>query len=248
MVEYLLARDFNITVFSNLATHQAQGYAEKLCDLPIAWVVNINPPNTWNDAQKQKIINALKILGQRATITFNIMPGDDDNNWAIELIKECNLNRGIKVGFVLPTVTGSNYYLNDEQYEVVAEKVVKLAQDAEKENIRLEYECGVPTCVFTDEQLGILWDAGSTFDSNCCSRMDITPDGEVIYCLPLATKHAVYFSEFNTYPEARKWFETKLQPYRRLGRTENCFKCNLMRPDACNGGCLAKMLLNAKNV
>jgi radical SAM protein with 4Fe4S-binding SPASM domain len=247
-VEYLLARDFHITVFSNLATQQAQGYAEKLADLPVSWVVNINPPSTWNEKQKEKIMAALKILKRQATITFNVLPDEDDNNWAIELIKECNLSRGIKVGFVLPTVTGSNYHLNDEQYTVVAEKVVKLALDAEKEGIRLEYECGVPTCVFSEEQLGILWDTGSTFISNCCSRLDITPDGECIYCLPLATKHTVHFSEFNTYPEIKHWFETKLFPYRRLGRTENCYQCTLMRPDACNGGCLAKMLLNAKNV
>ncbi|MDR3219611.1 MAG: radical SAM protein [Dysgonamonadaceae bacterium] len=248
MVEYLLARDFRITVFSNLATNQAQGYAEKLADLPVAWVVNINPPNTWNNAQKEKIMSALQALKQRATITFNVMPDDDDNNWAIELINECNLNRCIKVGFVLPTVTGANYYLNDEQYEVVAEKVVRLALDAEKENIRLEYECGVPTCIFSEEQLGILWDTGSVFNSACCSRLDITPDGECIYCLPLATKNAVHFSEFSAYPEIKHWFETKLRPYRRLGRTENCPNCNLMRPDSCNGGCLAKILLNAKNV
>jgi radical SAM protein with 4Fe4S-binding SPASM domain len=248
MVEYLLARDFNITIFSNLATHQARGYAEKLSDLPVAWVVNINPPDTWDDARRTRIMSALKTLGPKATITFNIMPDEENNNWAIELIKECHLNRCVKVGFVLPTVTGSNFYLNDGQYDVVAGKVVELARDAEKEHVRLEYECGVPTCVFSEEQLGILWDAGSPCDSGCCSIMDITPDGEIIYCLPLATKHAVHFSEFSTYGDAKNWFETKWQPYRRLGRTEHCFHCNLMRPDACHGGCLAKILLNAKNV
>jgi radical SAM protein with 4Fe4S-binding SPASM domain len=78
--------------------------------------------------------------------------------------------------------------------------------------------------------------------------MDIAPDGKIIYCLPLATKFAIHFSEFAAYPEAKRRFETKLQPYRRLGRTENCISCNLMRPDSCNGGCLAKILLTAKNI
>jgi radical SAM protein with 4Fe4S-binding SPASM domain len=245
---YLLERDFHITVFSNLATTQAQGYAQKLYDLPVEWVVNINAPSTWNSEQRERIMKTLKILGQRAAITFNVMPDDDNSGWAIELIKECDLKKCIKVGFVLPTVTGSNYYLNDEQYEIVAEKVVELAQNAEKDSIRLEYECGVPTCVFSEEQLGLLWDSGSKFESSCCSRMDITPDGEIIYCLPLATRQAVHFSKFDTYPETKQWFEMKLMPLRRLGRTENCYKCNLMRSDSCNGGCLAKMLLNAKNI
>jgi len=244
----LLARDFNITIFSNLATKQTQVYSQKLTDLPISWVVNINPPNKWNENQRQLITTALKILGKKATITFNIMPDDDNNTWAIELIKKYGLNRIIKVGFVLPTLTGSNYYLEDDQYHIVAEKVVRLAQEAEKDNIRFEYECGVPTCVFSSEQLGILWETGSAFDSCCNSRMDIAPDGKLIYCLPLATKYAKHFSEFPTYPEAKHWFEKTLQPYRRLGRTENCHKCNLMRPDSCNGGCLANILLTAKNI
>jgi radical SAM protein with 4Fe4S-binding SPASM domain len=247
-VEHLLARDFQMNIFSNLATPKAAEYAEKLADLPIHWVVNINPPETWNEMQRERILSALKALGQKANITFNIMPDADNNDWAIKLIKEYNLNRGIKVGFVLPTATGSNYHLSDNEYDIVAAKVVELAKEAEKDGIRLEFECGVPTCAFTDEQLGTLWDCGSTFDSSCCSRLDVNPDGYFIYCLPLATKCAVHFSEYENYEEVKNMFERKFQPFRMLGRTENCHHCNLMRPDVCNGGCLAKMLLNAKNV
>lgn len=247
-VEHLLANDYLITVFSNLATPQAQAYAEKLADFPVAWVVNINPPNTWNQVKRERILKSLKMLGPRATITFNVMPDDEDNVWALELITSYNLNKEIKVGFVLPTLSGTNYSLNDSQYIDVAGKVVDLAIKAERDNIRLEYECGVPTCTFTDEQLGILWDTGSVFNSTCFSRLDITPDGECIYCLPMATKSAVHFSTFDTYPEAKFWFEKKWQPYRRLGNTENCHTCNLMNPHTCHGGCLARMLRNAKNV
>ncbi|MDR1764286.1 MAG: radical SAM protein [Dysgonamonadaceae bacterium] len=248
IAEYLLARDFSITVFSNLATAQAPVYSEKLADLPVSWVVNINPPSSWNDEQRRNIEASLRALKHHATITFNIIPDDDDSDWAIRLIEEYNLNRSIKIGFVLPTLTGSNYFLEDEDYSVVAEKVVKLAQEAEKHDIRLEYECGIPTCAFTEEQLGILWDTGSPLNSGCCSRLDISPEGDCIYCLPLATKEKRHFSEFTTYPEAKRWFENKLNPYRRLGRTENCFRCTLMQPKFCNGGCLAKILLNAKNI
>jgi radical SAM protein with 4Fe4S-binding SPASM domain len=247
-VERLLANDYLITVFSNLATPQAPVYAEKLAGFPVAWVVNVNPPATWNRVKEERILKSLEMLGPRATITFNVMPDDKDNLWALELIHTYRLNKEIKVGFVLPTLSGTNYSLNDSEYVDVAAKVVDLAVEAEKETIRLAYECGVPTCTFTDEQLGILWDAGSAFNSTCFSRLDITPDGECIYCLPMATKSAVHFSTFDTYPEAKLWFEKKWQPYRRLGNTENCHACNLMNPHTCHGGCLARMLRNAKNV
>jgi radical SAM protein with 4Fe4S-binding SPASM domain len=248
MVEHLLARDFRITVFSNLATGQALDYAGKMNILPVTWVVNVNPPETWNEARKDSITEALKLLGPRANITFNIMPDAENNDWAINLINEYHLNKGIKVGFVLPTATGSNYYLDDDEYTVVARKLVELAKECEKYGIKIDYECGIPTCIFTDEQLGILWDTGNRFASSCYSRLDITPDGKCIYCLPLATKESVHFSRFETYLDAKNHFERKWAPLRRLGRTENCFECNLMQPGTCHGGCLAKMILNAKNV
>lgn len=248
IVGILLERDYPITIFSNLATENAPKLAEKLANLPITWVVNVNPPYLWSVKQRNRIETALSCLGRAASITFNIMPNDDNNFWALELIKRFNLNPYIKVGFVLPTYTQSNYALKDDEYEIVAKRVTELAVEAEKSSVRLEYECGVPTCAFTDEQLGLLWRCGSKVSSGCCSRLDITPMGEVIYCLPLATVASKLFNEFQNYDEAKMWFETKFAPYRRLGRTINCATCALMRPDRCNGACLAKNLVGTNNI
>ncbi len=248
IVDTLMERDFPIVVFSNLATDNAPQYADKLSILPINWVVNVNNPKNWNETQRKNIESALSALGQKAAITFNIMPTEEDDYWAIDLIRRFNLRRDIKVGFVLPTVTNSNYSLADDEYTIVAAKTVKLAQEAERFGIALQYECGVPTCAFTPEQLGILWRCGSKLKSGCNSRLDITPHGEVIYCLPLATLGAKMYSEFENYNETKRWFEERFFPYRKLGRTINCATCNLMHPGKCRGACLAKNLIGAKNI
>lgn len=247
IVSELLSKDFHITVFSNLATPKAPEYAQKLSDLPIEWVVNVNPPSGWSNEQSERIRSALKVLKNKACITFNIMPDSDDNNWAVDLINQYGLNHSMKIGFVLPTMTGSNFSLEEEQYPVVAEKVVNLARVCEPYHIHFEFECGVPTCAFTEEQLGYLWEVGSKFDSSCNSRLDISPDGECIYCLPLAKLAAVHYTNFLNYFDAKMWFEKKILPYRRLGRIENCHKCVLFKT-SCRGGCVAKMVLGAKNV
>lgn len=248
IVDTLLERDYPITIFSNLATEKAPEYAEKLGVLPISWVVNVNPPYKWNDTQRERIETALSYLGENAAITFNIMPDEPDSLWAIDLIKRFKLRRNIKVGFVLPTITQVNYALNDNEYTVVAEKTMQLARDAARERITLAYECGVPTCAFTDAQLGELWKLGSKMNSGCCSRLDITPLGEVIYCLPLATVLSRHYTGFANYEEAKDWFETKFQPYRQLGRRLECATCNMMRPDKCHGACLAKNLIEVNNL
>ncbi len=248
IVETLLERDFPITVFSNLATDVAPIYAEKMGLLPISWVVNINPPNKWNETQKKNIEAALSHLKEKASITFNIMPDEDDNYWALELIKKFDLSHSIKIGFVLPTLTESNYALKDNEYSIVAAKVVDLAVEGAKMGVTLQYECGVPTCVFTPQQLGTLWRCGSQLRSGCCSRLDITPHGDVIYCLPLATSCSKKYHEFENYQQAKDWFEQSFAPYRRLGRTVECATCNLMNPLKCNAGCLAKNMIGANNV
>lgn len=247
-VSQLLQKEFPVTVFSNLATAKAPEYSEKMKDLPINWVVNVNPPDKWNDTQRKNIESSLTSLGKRACITFNIMPDSVDDLWAIELTEKYNLKKEIKVGFVLPTITDSNYHLSDNEYAIVAQKVVNLAIESEKHGMRLEYECGIPTCAFTAEQLGQLWDSGSPLRSGCFSRLDISPDGDCIYCLPLATLVKRHFSSFNSYEEARAWYETKLAPLRKLEPVRNCNQCNLMSPDKCHGACLAKKLIGAHNI
>lgn len=248
MVARLLEEDMQTTIFSNLATQGAVDLAKKIADLPVEWVVNVNDPAHWNDVQRENITMALELLKKRACLTFNVMPDEDDNLWAIEYTKLYHLNHSIKVGFLLPTYNKTNVALDDDQYTIVADKVTRLAQIAAKEDIHLEYECGIPTCAFTDEQLGILWRCGSQLQSGCNSRLDITPDGTVIYCLPLATLGSKHYSQFECYNDACIWFDQRFKPYRMLGRRIECVSCNLHNSASCNAGCLAKNLINCKNI
>jgi len=248
MVARLLEENMLITIFSNLATRNAFELAKKIADLPVNWVVNVNDPKHWNKEQQQNITNSLSVLKSRASLTFNIMPDENDNLWALEYTQRFHLNNNIKVGFLLPTYNQTNVALEDDQYAVVADKVVRLAQEAAKVDVHLDYECGIPTCAFTDEQLGILWRCGSKLQSGCQSRLDITPDGNVIYCLPLATLGSKHFSQFDCYNDACIWFEQRFGPYRMLGRRIECATCNLHNSLSCNAGCLAKNLIDCKNI
>ena len=248
MVDWLLDKEYHITVFSNLATQQAPAYAEKLALLPVHWVVNVNNPVKWNAAQRERITAALASLGTKANLTFNIIPDEPNELWALELIEKYHLNPDIKVGFVLPTLTSSNMALKDSEYALVAERVCNLVKEGERLDVTIELECGVPTCAFTDEQLGFLWRHRSQVKSGCFSRLDITPDGHVMYCLPLATAALKHYTEFESYPDCREWFEERLRPYRLLGNCLECVDCPLNRPDKCHAACVAKNMINAKNV
>lgn len=243
----ILDRNHSIVIFSNLASPMAPEYAEKLSHLNISWVVNVNPPKYWNAEQNDRIRRSLKSLATKASITFNINPEGEDDMWVVDLIEEYGLNKCIKVGFVLPTMTSSNYYLQDDQYPIVAEKLINLLKKTHKYGITATFECGVPTCAFTDEQLGYLWSVESMFGSRCDSRLDVSPDGYMLNCLPLAKLARVHYTEFDNYLEAKHFFDKKLLPYRKLGRKEECFDC-VLADTTCRSGCVASILLGAKNV
>ena len=247
-VNRLLEQNMHITIFSNMATPQAVQLADKCSMLPVHWVANVNNPTKWNNAQRENISKALRAAGKHASITFNIQPEEPNELWALELIEEFGLNPNIKVGFVLPTLTSSNMALTDSEYGIVAQRVVDLVKAGERLGVSVSYECGVPYCVFTDEQLGFLWRHNSKPASGCCSRLDITPEGEVMYCLPLATAGLRHYSEFADYHECRKWFEDRFKPYRMLGSKIECAECPLNNPMQCRGACLAKNMIGAKNI
>jgi radical SAM protein with 4Fe4S-binding SPASM domain len=250
MAKYVLEQKCELKVFSNLASKNAPDYAAELKDAPVRWVVNVNPPESRTREQDASLKKCLQILGPKVTLTFNMVPEPCAQEWLIDLICEYNLARDIKVGFVLPTLSHKNEHLQDKDYPRVARRVVDFARRCESFDIQLSYECGVPWCAFTAEQMGELWHLNSTFFSSCNSVLDITPDGRVIYCLPLATFRSPHFTKFKNYPEAKNWFESVLMPYRPLGSTSQCYKCTFMKitESACRGGCMARVLHGAQNI
>ena len=248
MVQTAKARGMDLLIFSNAATRNAPDFAAQLTEATIRWVVNVNPPDERTDAEDANLRESLRIIGDKGTLTFNMRPDPVPHGWVLDLICEYSLKKTVKVGFVLPTLSHTNEHLADEDYPRVAERVMQFARLCEAFEVSLEYECGVPWCAFSPAQMGELWHLNSRFFSSCDSILDITPDGRVIYCLPLATMHQVPFQRFDNYPAAKAWFESTLGPYRALGTTPRCSSCILMRSGPCRGSCLARVLAGAHNV
>lgn len=248
MVTTVLDIKMEIQVFSNLATNNAPGFSEELKDEDIKWIVNVNPPASRSKRQDENLKKSLAVLGEKVVLTFNMRPKPTEHRWVMDLICEYGLKKSVKVGFVLPTLSHSNTHLKKDEYPIVASRVVEFARDCDNFDISVKYECGIPWCAFTAEQMGQLWRLNSRFHSACNSILDITPDGQVIYCLPLVTLLAVHYTKFETYPAAKARFNSKLAPYRPLGSTYQCHSCNLLRIGICSGGCMARILEGTSNL
>ncbi len=238
---------FDVAVFSNAATRRAAEYADRLHDQRIRWIVNVNPPSTRSPGQDANLRQTLPRLGDRATLTFNMTAEDVANDWVFDLIFDHGLSRKVKVGFVLPTLSHNNEHLAASDYPRVAARVREFARTCARYDVKIEFECGIPWCSFSAEDMGVLWSCGSTFFSACDSILDITPEGQVIYCLPLARYHAVHYTRFADYPAAKAHFEGKLNSFRIMGTKKECHLCLLMKAGLCCGGCMARVLSGVRS-
>jgi sulfatase maturation enzyme AslB (radical SAM superfamily) len=235
MVEELVRRGWKTAVFSNAATPLDDVLVRRTADLGVSWIVNCNPPTTYRDNQLELLCRHLGLLRQAATITFNFTDGQTPYQYVFDYIEHYSLKHAIKLGVALPTLEHRNVCAEWDNLPSIGRHILELLREARRRQITVEFECAVPYCLFSEEQHGEL---RNIHVSHCGSRLDITPTGEVINCLPLFRIASVPFDRFQNYRQAREWFQCMLAPYRQAGSTSRCLFCQYRLEGRCSA-CLA---------
>jgi len=238
MMEELQRRGRKTAVFSNAAAPIAEALVRRSATQGVRWIINCNPPETYRDNQLELLHRHLALLGRTATMTFNLTDGQTPYQYVIDNIERYGLNRAVKLGVTLPTLEHRNEHVKWEALPAIADQVLKLLHELRRRDITLEFECGVPYCLFNEAQHAEL---GDIHVSHCGSRLDITPTGEVINCLPLYRAAAVPFRCFQNYRQARDWFQRMQAPYRQVGSAARCLCCSDRLAGHCSA-CLAQGL------
>jgi hypothetical protein len=235
MIEEIRRRGRKLAVFSNAATPIDDAVLRRSVELETTWIVNCNPPATYRPDQLKRLRDHLALLGQAAVVTFNLTDGRTPFEHVFEYIEQYNLRRNIKLGIALPTLENRNVHAEWNELPAIATQVFKLLHEARRREIVVEFECGVPYCLFNEKQHEELKDIHV---SHCGSRLDITPAGNIINCLPLARMASIPFRRFEDYRQAREWFQRMQSPYRQIGCTSACLTCQHRLSGICSA-CLA---------
>ena len=222
MVEELAQRKRRTVVFSNAAASLDEAMLRRTVKQGTLWIVNCNDPSTYRGDQLSQLYRNLAVLGPAATITLNITGPQDRFDYVLEYIERYELVREIKLGVALPTMEHRNVFASWDDRPRTGAHIMTIYREAKARGIGLEFECGVPYCLFDEAQHREL---DSITVSHCGSRLDITPDGRVINCLPLCKVAAVPFRHFADYGKAREWFARMLNPYRQTGSMAQCLTC-----------------------
>jgi sulfatase maturation enzyme AslB (radical SAM superfamily) len=236
MADELARRGRRVAVFSNAAAPLDAAVVRRSVDAGVRWIINCNPPDTYRDNQLDLLHQHLAFLGRAGNITFNLTNGQTPFQYVLDYIEQYDLNRSIKLGVALPTLEHRNVHAGWDALPAIAQQILKLLSETRRRGISLEFECGVPFCLFSEKEHAEL---GDIHVSHCASRLDITPTGEVINCLPLCRVASVPFGRFQNYHEAREWFQRMQAPYRQVGSADRCLSCTYRLQGRCSA-CLAQ--------
>jgi radical SAM protein with 4Fe4S-binding SPASM domain len=210
----------------------------------------MNNPDISSKDELERIHRFLSAFGHLTTLGFNIYQTEFDFKFLIQLINQYNLERHIRIGLAHPIPGEVNTYIPAAEVKQMARKFISFLDLFDRFKITPGFDCGMPMCVFTDEELGKLFKLNKgLLNFKCGPAIDIGPDMKVWSCFPLSNIHKKSLYEFNSMQEIGKFYEDLHTKIRNEigGLFEDCDTCAYRFNDTCRGGCIAHSLNHIKN-
>jgi radical SAM protein with 4Fe4S-binding SPASM domain len=252
---YLLERNFHVNIFtsgimSDEKLSEAQQYLTNFPHDNLSFTCNMNHPDISTGAEIERVNKFLSSFGHLTTPGFNIYQSDFDIEFIVQNINKYNLSRHVRVGLAHPIPGEINKYIPVEELKKMGRKFADFFDLFERFNISPGFDCGIPMCIFNDEELGKLYKLNKgSLTFGCGPAIDIGPDLMVWSCFPLSTIHKKSLYEFNSMHEIHNFYK-ELHSKIRIeigGIFEDCDNCKLRFEELCMGGCLSHSLNHFKN-
>jgi len=247
---YLLERNFHITVFtsgilSDKKLDEAFGCLADVHRDSLSFVANLNHPGISTPREQEKIDRFLRAFGPITSVGFNIYNPDFDIDFILHAINGYGLRRHIRVSIAHPIPGEVNSFIAPGDFAKVSRRLIEYAPILQRMRISMGFDCGMPMCLFTDQELGILYKVSNgTLRCGCGPAIDIGPDMKVWSCFPLSNFQKKSLFEFNSFMDVRHFYEQMHDKVRfeSGGVYEKCDTCAYRETGLCRGGCLAHIL------
>ncbi len=247
---YIINRGLHVTVFTNgiISEKTLNQAVEKLeCVDPamLSFVVNLNNPKETPYSENETIGRFLSAFARFTTLSINVYKLGFDYSYSLQAINKYGLQRHIRLGLAHPIPGKKNMCIPPEKMRQMAEELMAFIPTLEAFDIHLGFDCGMPMCAFTDEELGKLFK--HTFghvNFRCGSAIDVGPDLEVWSCFPISSYNKKSLLDFQNHRELCDYFNEFHKSVRIEvgGLYEKCDYCNYRQKDLCSGGCLSHCL------
>jgi len=252
---YLLERNFHVNVFTSgiMSDQKLMECQQFLSGFPpekLSFTCNMNHPDISSPNETERINKFLSVFGHLTTPGYNIYQADFDIEFIFQTINNYNLRRHLRVGLAQPIPGEINRYVQIDDLKKMAKKFAGYFDLFERFNIIPGFDCGVPMCLFTDEELGKLFKLNKgRLSFGCGPAIDIGPDMMVWSCFPLSNFHKRSLFEFNSLQEIGNFYNNLHAKIRTEigGIFEECDNCPQRYNELCMGGCIAHSLNHFKN-
>jgi hypothetical protein len=142
-----------------------------------------------------------------------------------------------------------NYFPIDE-YHNVSERIVEFVKSAGELGIMTLGDHSVIRCMFSEYQISQIYMNNGEINCKCEGTIDILPDLQVIYCLPMYSLfEKCYLSDYIDINDLEMHFESKIIPLRSCALPfSTCDNCKFFKSEECHGGCLSHRIFPHKDL
>ncbi len=190
----------------------------------------------------QNIVDAIQ-FGIPTSIGFNIFRKDFNYEEIVNYCQEYGIAT-LRLAIAKPTfgIKNSKLLVPDD-LGLISQRMVDFIEQASKLNVRIEMDCMLPKCFFSNEQLGrvsLLQPSIINYIGKCTLAFDISPDLSIFRCFAVSTENRLKLTDFETLKEAYDylklfWDERYLTP-NIFGK---CMQCEFAKNQSCWGDCLS---------
>ena len=254
-VLYLNQRKFNVNVFTSgiMPNKKLETAEEFLLKIPVeklSFVCNYNHPDSSTANETKQIERFFSVFSKHTSLSFNLYQKDFDFKFLVDAINKYGLKRHIRLGLAQPIPGQKNECLSLTEVRGIAERFRTKIDILEQNRITLGFDCGMPLCVFSNEDIGRLFKLNNgrvTF--SCGPAIDIGPDMQVWACFPLSNYEKKSLYDFDNVDEIKRYFSTQHSNLRKdkKGIFDECQECVYLTENLCMGGCLAHLISNHKS-
>ncbi|MCP4677027.1 MAG: radical SAM protein [Deltaproteobacteria bacterium] len=234
-------RQKNVMVFSNgMMSSSALDALSKIKDVSCQVMVNIN--ETGDQFPKEAALQrrTFERLGANVMPAFTICRYPFQMTHLLEMINAYGLMRKIRVSLAHPILM-SKQNVSPKRYRSIGGELARFAVTAQKEGVRLVFDCGFPICMFSAEDIENLKKAKAELRFECRPVVDVDTAMNAHYCYPLASVWQTPLEKHNR-QALLEWFEIKRGAMTELGIFRECATCSFKALNTCAGGCLATTL------
>jgi sulfatase maturation enzyme AslB (radical SAM superfamily) len=241
VVDKAINAGFDVLLFTGgLVSSRVCGYLKKIDPKRLTLIVNVSCTNdTSKPGEFERVTRTVQRLAEFSMLGYTIYDLNIDSSFLIDLVLETRCRPCIRLGVGVPVVDDDHPLIHPDQYKTMAQHILGLAEQCDRHDITLEFDCGFPLCMFEPGELGYLriWNCNANF--LCSPVVDIGPNLDVWPCFPVSKLYKTRLEKFATRQELVDHFLEKTKAYRTFGMYDQCHICKYKRRGQCAGGCMS---------